>query len=34
MLAQLKIFYDITDTEINKVIDQKIERTKERYLKG
>ena len=34
MLAQLKIFYDITNTEINKVIDQKIERTKERYLKG
>ena len=34
MLAQLKIFYDIADTEINKVIDQKIERTKERYLKG
>lgn len=34
MLAQLKIYYDITDTEINKVIDQKIERTKERYLKG
>lgn len=34
MLAQLKIYYDITDTEINKVINQKIERTKERYLKG
>lgn len=34
MLAQLKIYYDITDTEINKVIEKKIERTKERYLKG
>ena len=34
MLAQLKIFYNIADTEINKVINQKIERTKERYLKG
>ena len=34
ILAQLKIYYDITDTEINKVIEQKIERTKERYLKG
>ena len=33
MLAQLKIYYDINDTEIKKVIDQKIERTKERYLK-
>lgn len=33
MLDQLKIYFKIEDDEIRDIIDQKIERTKERLLK-